>query len=95
MYRWFAVETYFDVDNSDILNTLVWNFISHVLSSVYLLFVRDEDLQVSDFVTTRGHRERWLYFYANIIIIENRAETLKCSIVTIRFLNISGYKWIC
>lgn len=72
--------SYFIVDHSDIFNILGWNLISHVLSSVYLLYVRDEDLQVSDFVTTRGHRERWLYFYANIIIYENQAEPLKCNI---------------
>lgn len=94
MYRWFVVETYFNVDNSDILNILVWNYISDILSSVSLRYVRDEDLQDGYFVTTRGHRERWLYFYA-LIIYENQAEILKCSIATICILNISGYNWIC
>lgn len=74
------MKAYFNVKNSDVFNILVWNFISHILSSVYLLYVRAEDLKVIYFVTTRGHWERWLYFYANIILYENQAETLKCSI---------------
>lgn len=62
----------FNVDISDIFNILVWNFIPRVLSSVYLLYGRDEALQVSDFVTTQGHRERWLHFYADVIIMKTK-----------------------
>lgn len=32
MYRWFVLETNFNVDNRAIFNTLVWDFISHFLS---------------------------------------------------------------
>lgn len=77
MYRWFVVETYFHVDNSDIFSILVWKLLFLTSSPLY---VGDEDLQVSYFVPTRGHRERWLYFYANIMVYENQAETPKCSI---------------
>lgn len=60
-YRWFAVGGYFNIYNSGIFSILGRN----KPSPLYLLYVFNE---VGYSVTIPGHRERWLYFYANIIV---------------------------
>lgn len=73
--------------NSDIFNILVGIISSHALSSVYVLCVGDEDLQVSYFGSTRGHRERWLYIFFSSMKTKLK---LSNAAFTIGFLNISG-----
>lgn len=77
MYRWFVVETYFNVDNSDIFNILLWKL---YFSPLLLCVLEMRIYRLVTLSQTRGHRERWLYFYVNIIIYENQAEINKCSI---------------
>lgn len=92
----FVLKAYFNVNSSDVFNILIRRFIFHVLSSVHLLYVRDEDLKVGYTVKTRGHLERWLYFLCQHNPLKTKLKHYETNAVfSICFLNISGNNWIC
>ena len=69
-----------------VIYLIFWSGSLVLMPSVYVLCVGDEDLQVSYFGSTRGHREHWLYIFSSM----KTKLKLSNAAFTIGFLNISG-----